>query len=64
MCATKKSLFIAAEMRNADDRSIKRMRLYPEVVDYLLKKVAADEAIAEFLAGILQYVKQTNKMPR
>lgn len=50
--------FTASE-HNVENRSRRLLRLYPEVVSYLLKKFATDQAIAEFVVAILRYMQQT-----
>lgn len=53
MCATYKSSFITAPVRNADIRSRNRLRSYPEEVHYFLKKLATEQVIVEFDIAIL-----------
>lgn len=63
MCATDKSYPIATSLRNVDNQSHKLLRLYPDVVNYLLKKFATDPAIAGFDAAILLYMQAGNMTP-
>lgn len=44
MYATEKSSLIATTAKNVDNQSRKLLRSYPEVVGYLVKKVATDKA--------------------
>lgn len=57
MCATDNSSPIAASVRNADNRSCKLRRSYPEVTKYLLEKFATIRAITEFDAAFLRYIQ-------
>lgn len=54
-CATDKSSLIATSVRNLDNRY--RFRSYAEVVNYLLKKFATEQAIPEFDAAIIWYMQ-------
>lgn len=60
MCAENQPALLAAFVRNEPHRSRKVLRLYPEVVNYFLKKYAADQSIAEYDATILWYTPPAN----
>lgn len=56
MCAEDRSASLPASERN-EPRSRKLLRSYPEVVNYLFKKISTDQAIAENDAAILRYMQ-------
>lgn len=55
-CTTDKSFLLIISECNVDSQSWKRLRSYPEVVNYLLKIFATYQTSAEFDAVILWYV--------
>lgn len=64
MCASDKYSHIAASVRNVGNQSLKLLQLYPGVVNYLLKKLATDQAITEFDVAIWRYMQLVNMTPR
>lgn len=63
MCAEDRTAPLAATVRNNKIRPRKRLRSYPEVAKYLLKKYATDAAIAEYDATILRYMQPASMTP-
>lgn len=60
MCFEENSSFFSALVRSVGSRSRKVLRSCPEVVNVLLKKLATDQAIADFNATIFRYAQQAN----
>lgn len=54
MCAKEESTPIIDSVRNSDTRSLQLLHSYAEVVNYLMNKYAADQAIDEYDAAILR----------
>lgn len=64
MCAQERLDPLAASLRDGQPYSLKLLRSYPEVVIYLFKNNATDQAIAEYDATILRYVQLKNMTPQ
>lgn len=56
MCATDKSSPITSSVRNVENWSHNLLGSYSEVVNYLLKRFATDQAIVYLDAAMLQYM--------
>lgn len=57
MCAEEHLSPFAAPVHNAKTRSLKLLRSFPEVVNYLLKNYETDQAITKNDAAVLCYMK-------
>lgn len=64
MCTEDRLLPFSAPMRNKEPRSLKLLRSYEEVINYLLRKYEIGKAIAEKNAMILLYVKSHYMTPQ
>lgn len=64
MCSEHRTNQIIASVCNRDTRSHKLLRSYLEVVNYLLRKCATGQKIAEYDAEILRYMQPANMNPK
>lgn len=63
ICAKNRSTPLVASVRS-EPRSRKLLRCCPEDVNYLLRKYATDQAIAENDAAILRYMQPSSMTPQ
>lgn len=60
MFAEGKSLLITAPFRNEDAGSQKRLRSNPKLINYLLMKFVADQALVDFGSEVLRYIQPSD----